>query len=185
MTSTPPDRTVLGLGTVRATADVTAPRLTFAPFAGSAQGLFERDRVAVTASGTERQRVDPRAACAAVPREAPWDDLHLLYFTGYAMWNYLCTPFFFTWPGFAVEEIGPGSAVRGVSLRGEERSAARRCRTKITVLGGKCQISGRILPKRRSWLGRLVTTRLSEAFGTPLPTGAKGCATAVAAGNSS
>lgn len=34
-----------------------------------------------------------------------WDDLHLLYFSGYAMMNYLSTPFMFTWPGFTTKEI--------------------------------------------------------------------------------
>ncbi len=33
-----------------------------------------------------------------------WDDLDLLYFLGYALWNYSLTPFYFLWPGFEVEE---------------------------------------------------------------------------------
>jgi len=33
-----------------------------------------------------------------------WDDLHLAYFSGYAMWNYLTTPFLFAMEGFEVEE---------------------------------------------------------------------------------
>lgn len=97
-----------GLGAVAATADSTIPRLTFTPFAGAARGVFELDRVAVTmADGGERWRENPRAAFADVGLETPWDDLHLLYFTGYAMWNYLCTPFLLTWPGFEVAEIEP------------------------------------------------------------------------------
>lgn len=35
-----------------------------------------------------------------------WTDLHLLYFFGYALWNYLMTPFLFSWPGFRCEETG-------------------------------------------------------------------------------
>ena len=48
-----------------------------------------------------------------MPREAfknhavatSWDNLHLLYFSGYAVWNYVHAPFYFTWPGFATREI--------------------------------------------------------------------------------
>ena len=39
--------------------------------------------------------------------ETPWDDIHLAYFTGEALWSYLNTPFLYTWPGFATEEIAP------------------------------------------------------------------------------
>ena len=97
-----------GLSTAQATAEVTTPRLTFRPFAGAARGLFEPDRVAVTTDdGAERSRDNPRAAMSSLAPETPWDDLHLLYFTGYALWNYLCLPFLLTWPGFVVEEISP------------------------------------------------------------------------------
>ncbi len=41
-----------------------------------------------------------------MPR-SPWDQLHRLYFTSYAVWNYLNTPFLFTLPGFEVREIEP------------------------------------------------------------------------------
>ena len=37
--------------------------------------------------------------------KAPWDDLDLLYFRGYALWNYLMAPFYFTWPGFSTREV--------------------------------------------------------------------------------
>ena len=36
-----------------------------------------------------------------------WDDLHLAYFSGYAMWNYLTTPFLFAMEGFDVDELPP------------------------------------------------------------------------------
>ena len=35
-----------------------------------------------------------------VARKRRWDDLDVLYFLGYALWNYSVTPFVFTWPGF-------------------------------------------------------------------------------------
>jgi hypothetical protein len=39
--------------------------------------------------------------------DTPWDDLDLLYFRGYALWNYIMTPFYFTWPGFSTRELEP------------------------------------------------------------------------------
>lgn len=38
-------------------------------------------------------------------RNLHWGRLDLIYFATYAMWNYLVTPFLFTWPGFAVREL--------------------------------------------------------------------------------
>ncbi|WP_296941989.1 hypothetical protein [uncultured Massilia sp.] len=48
---------------------------------------------------------DPRAAFAGFGLETPWDDLHLAYFVGYAIWNYLTVPFVFAEPGFGVEQL--------------------------------------------------------------------------------
>jgi len=72
-------------------------------------GHFVPDRVWIT-DGERRvidQRSDPRASFAGHTRETPWDQLHRLYFTSYAVWNYLNTPFLFTLPGFEVKEIEP------------------------------------------------------------------------------
>ncbi|MBI4854704.1 MAG: hypothetical protein HY819_23135 [Acidobacteria bacterium] len=35
-----------------------------------------------------------------------WQDLHILYFFGYAFWNYILTPYFFSWPEFQTKEDG-------------------------------------------------------------------------------
>lgn len=35
-----------------------------------------------------------------------WQDFHILYFFGYAFWNYTMTPYFFSWPGFQTKEAG-------------------------------------------------------------------------------
>jgi hypothetical protein len=51
------------------------------------------------------ERSEPRSAFAGHDRTTPWDRLHLTYFLGYAMWNYLTTPFLFTWPGFTTREV--------------------------------------------------------------------------------
>ncbi len=35
-----------------------------------------------------------------------WDDLDVLYFLGYALWNYAVTPYLFLWQGFETREGG-------------------------------------------------------------------------------
>ena len=52
-----------------------------------------------------KDRRNPRAAFDGHTVETPWDDLHLAYFSGYAMWNYLNAPFIFALPGVKTEEI--------------------------------------------------------------------------------
>ncbi len=37
----------------------------------------------------------------------PWEDVHVVYFSGEALWTYLTTPFLYTYPGFITEEIAP------------------------------------------------------------------------------
>ena len=49
----------------------------------------------------------PRAAFRGHRQETPWDDLHVAYFTGYALWTYLTIPFLYTYPGFVTEELPP------------------------------------------------------------------------------
>ena len=55
------------------------------------------------------ERTDPRAAFRGHTAETPWDDLHLAYFNGYALWTYLTIPFLYTYPGFVTEELPPWS----------------------------------------------------------------------------
>lgn len=86
------------------------PRAVYAPFAGAGKrGVFEASRVFIETDAGEilQQRAEPRRAFAGHRRETQWDDLHLLYFTGYAIWNYLWAPFFLTMPGFEVRELEP------------------------------------------------------------------------------
>ncbi|MGJ7513965.1 hypothetical protein ACSFE6_06475 [Pseudomonas baetica] len=53
------------------------------------------------------ERHNPREAFAGHVMDTPWDPLHRAYFSGYAMWTYLTTPFFMAMPGFSVSEIAP------------------------------------------------------------------------------
>src|ERR1700730_4870818 len=61
------------------------------------QGLgtvFEPNRITVQ---TENGRLvdsrdDPRSAFRGHTRETPWDDMHVAYFSSYALWDYLTIP---------------------------------------------------------------------------------------------
>ena len=70
---------------------------------------FTRDRIAIeTLDGAVlAERQDPRGSFAGHELTTPWDPLHLGYFSGYALWTYLTTPFLLALPGFRVEEIDP------------------------------------------------------------------------------
>ncbi len=57
--------------------------------------------------GLIEARDDPEKSFDGHQLETPWDDLHLAYFTGEALWTYLNMPFLYTWPGFVSEEIAP------------------------------------------------------------------------------
>ncbi len=52
-------------------------------------------------------RKDPEMAFNGQRRETPWDDIHVAYFCGEALWTYLSTPFLYTYEGFQTEEISP------------------------------------------------------------------------------
>ena len=89
---------------------IAEQQLSYQPFtAEGLRSLYRPDLVAIDAVDGKRlkQRSNPREAFAGHTPATPWDDLHLAYFSGYAMWNYLNTPFMFALPGFAAEEIEP------------------------------------------------------------------------------
>jgi hypothetical protein len=51
--------------------------------------------------------LDPRSAFAGHSADSKWDKLHAGYFSSYALWVYLTTPFLYTYPGFEAQEIEP------------------------------------------------------------------------------
>jgi hypothetical protein len=60
------------------------------------------------ADGTTLQtRERPEESFAGHKQETPWDDLHVAYFQGEALWTYLTTPFLYTYEGFVTEKIAP------------------------------------------------------------------------------
>ncbi len=73
------------------------------------RSFFEPDRIVMeTVTGTIiESRDSPEASFEGQSRETPWDDIHVAYFCGEALWTYLNTPFLYTYPGFTSEEIEP------------------------------------------------------------------------------
>jgi hypothetical protein len=73
------------------------------------QGVYERGAVRIESDDGETiaRRENPRAAFRGLRHNIWWDDLDLLYFAGYALWNYVSAPFMFKRPGFDLEELEP------------------------------------------------------------------------------
>jgi hypothetical protein len=71
--------------------------------------VFDPNRVIVETEGGRLvdSREDPRSAFRGHTRQTPWDDVHVAYFSSYALWNYLTIPFLYTYSGFVTEELAP------------------------------------------------------------------------------
>lgn len=98
------------LKAVHVTAAVGKQWISYRPFTGEGmRSSWSPDHTIIeTLDGKPiKDRRNPRAAFDGHTVATPWDDLHLAYFSGYAMWNYLNTPFIFALPGFHAEEVAP------------------------------------------------------------------------------
>ena len=99
-----------GVPNVTMRIDARRPAVIISPYARpDHRGYFTPDRVWIEdrAGRVIDEREHPRDSFAGHVLETPWDQLHRLYFTSYAMWNYLTTPFLFTQPGFKQKENEP------------------------------------------------------------------------------
>jgi hypothetical protein len=69
--------------------------------------IFEPLRVRIEKEdGTlVEERENPEKSFAGHQRDTPWDDVHVAYFSGEALWTYLNTPFVYTQDGFETEEV--------------------------------------------------------------------------------
>ena len=76
--------------------------------------IFQPNRVVIETQGgmVIEARDDPEKSFEGQQRETPWDDIHVIYFVGEALWTYLNTPFLYTTEGFTTEEI-PSIKVEG------------------------------------------------------------------------
>ena len=92
---------------IRFEVDTTRQRLTMDFIGQDKRSVFDPFRVEMQRSSGEliEARDDPEKSFAGHEFETPWDDLHLAYFTGEALWTYLNTPFLYTGAGFTTEEI--------------------------------------------------------------------------------
>src|ERR1700730_5889241 len=91
-------------------ADVHVQRATLGHFTAPDRHVrFSPERVVLETDAGEviEIRDHPRSAFIGHTRESPWDDLHVAYFSGYAMWTYLTQPFLYAYRGFETREIDP------------------------------------------------------------------------------
>jgi hypothetical protein len=100
------------------TAETRKERLTVDFPGQDKRAIFEPNRVVVeTAAGKLIEaRYDPDKSFAGQQRETPWDEIHVAYFVGEALWTYLNSPFLYTYKGFVTEEI-PSIQVDGETWR--------------------------------------------------------------------
>ena len=93
----------------KVTIDADRPRTVMEPYGEEgARGIYTPGRVWIESRDDGREIVElkePRASFAGHVRDTKWDQLQRLYFLGYAIWNYLATPFIFVRDGFDIQEI--------------------------------------------------------------------------------
>jgi hypothetical protein len=92
--------------------DARREHLVYIPFtAPDRRSVFDVDPERVTIQTTDgtivEQRADLRASFAGYDVSTRWDAVQVAYFSSYALWNYLTTPFLFTYPGVQAHEIDP------------------------------------------------------------------------------
>lgn len=73
------------------------------------RGYFEQGAVRIEADQADRPlyRANAREAFSRMSHKLKWDTLDALYFAGYALWNYVSTPFMLARPGFQLREGEP------------------------------------------------------------------------------
>jgi hypothetical protein len=89
------------------TVDTKAERLV-TDFPGQdKRSIFEPACIVMQTTGGTliESRDNPEESFKGQQRETPWDDIHVAYFCGEALWTYLNTPFLYTHEGFKTEEI--------------------------------------------------------------------------------
>lgn len=108
---------------INASVETQRQHVEYTPFLKPGQrGVYEPERTAIIGANGEtiEHRDSPRASFAGHTIMTPWDAQQLIYFTGYAMWTYLATPFLLRLPGFRLEEVAPwdedGQAWRGLKV---------------------------------------------------------------------
>ncbi|MFJ7217399.1 hypothetical protein [Amycolatopsis sp. NPDC098790] len=118
------------LADTAAIVDTRAQRVTWERFGKpghSARYSPQRVEVLDVDGRTLAERDDPRGAFAGFTHQTPWDELHKAYFSGYAFWNYVNTPFLLAQEGVETTEIDPwqqdGETWRRLAVRFPARIA--------------------------------------------------------------
>jgi hypothetical protein len=106
------------LKSVVLTAETQKERLTVDFPGQDKRAVFEPNRIVIEkVDGTLIEaRDNPIKSFEGQQRDTPWDDFHVIYFVGEALWTYLNTPFLYTHEGFSSEEI-PSIQVEGETWR--------------------------------------------------------------------
>lgn len=102
------------------------------------QGIWTPEQVSIVdGHGTViRERDHPRAALAGFRKQLRWDKLDLLYFAGYALWNYLSFPYFLGLPGVSVKEQASSTPERKL-VATFDNGIATHSRAQIFHIDGK------------------------------------------------
>ena len=82
----------------------------FSGFADPGQcGLYQPDCVTIESpeGNVLRSWSSPQQAFLQQSKTMPWDELHLVFFCGFSIWNDLTTPFLLAHPDVKVEELPP------------------------------------------------------------------------------
>ena len=81
------------------------------------KGWFDGFSVGISSDNgvTLRRRDNARSAFKAFRRSLWWDELDLMYFAGYALWNYLCFPFFLAREDLKLRRLKRPLAVQAMS----------------------------------------------------------------------
>lgn len=73
----------------------------------SKKTVFEPKLITVNLDEKATDYPNPESEFEGHTLETQWQDVHVAYFSGEALWTYLTTPFLYTYPGFITEEIEP------------------------------------------------------------------------------
>jgi hypothetical protein len=89
------------------TAETKRERVTMEILGQCKRSVFEPNHVAIQNDQGQPiiERHNPKQSFEDQALDTPWDDVHVAYFSGEAMWTYLNIPFLYAQPGFETEEI--------------------------------------------------------------------------------
>ena len=97
-----------GLKSALVQVDARRPRTMITPFPEMGKrGIYQDGKAWIRTDPGQvvEELPEPRTAYEGHVRHTPWNDLQMLYFIGYAFWNYFTMPFFLTLDGVTTREL--------------------------------------------------------------------------------